>query len=411
MKKRRGKQPVKPNLEEAMKERIISLKGKQFSTMNIPIIFRRTFNWDADTVLFKPINRRSFVVYSSDMDQEEMQPLKYIRRRLKIEDLPWYSDNRVGSDPGLPSTVEELRESLVSLSLTDRYVHIEIPRPEDRNLDEALRSDLENLAKELGYRYSSLPDIYRCTFVFPQQNNSVILKRASDQLAESLEMMIAFALGIYEIGAEDLSARVMDLKYSIDTEEVVMDSLYTQSLNILWDLPQTEMAGHFIVIQSCERAQDELQYIMEATARLSDLLDVGGGEIDKLFREELISVWRTSVRPALESVKRALDMLDLDNRDAARQSLGVIRSHRHHKVTRTSPQDGFQTELTNKIERTASSGNESGLFTLSTSQCIESVELLFSINQSAHRLYNISQIIATKILYMMNSEISDTDQV
>ena len=62
MKKRRGKRPVKPNITEALKDRVIDLKGAQFSSMNIPIIYRRTFDWGGDSVLFRPINKRSFVV-------------------------------------------------------------------------------------------------------------------------------------------------------------------------------------------------------------------------------------------------------------------------------------------------------------------------------------------------------------
>jgi hypothetical protein len=60
-------------------------------------------------------------------------------------------------------------------------------------------------------------------------------------------------------------------------------------------------------------------------------------------------------------------------------------------------------ELTRKIEREASGGAgcEAGIF--SQASCIESIELLFGINQAAERIRNLSQVIATKLLYLRNS--------
>lgn len=402
MKKRRGKQPVKPNMGEAMKERLISLKGSQFSTMNIPIIYRRTFDWKEDSVVFKPINKRSFVVFSPEIRDEEMRTSEYVHRTLDIETLPWYSKNRVKSEKALSSNMEELQEMLVSLSLTDRYVNIDIPKPGDPDLDVCLREDLEELSGELGYVYSSGPDSYRCTFIFPKHSNEQIVKLSAELLGSTISVLQDFTKIIFDLGLEPARKKLDDLRYSVDTNEMRMDSLYTQSLNVLWDLPQVEMAGHFLIIQACERAFDEIQYIVETSCGVTDVLSSSGGDVEALLWDEFVSLWRTSLSPSLTVLKDSLDLIGGRDHDTS-GSLNIIRKHRLEKETRSNPQRNFQLELTRKIEREASNTTDCEVEIFSRASSIESIELLFGINQAAERIRNISQEIATKILYLRNA--------
>ncbi|MGA1821797.1 MAG: hypothetical protein ACMUIG_04660 [Thermoplasmatota archaeon] len=402
MKKRRGKQPVKPNVGEAMKERLISLKGSQFSTMNIPIIYRRTFGWYDDSVIFKPINKRSFVVYSPEIRHEEMRTSEYVHRILDISSLPWYSKNRVSAEKGMSSNVEELQEMLVSLSLTDRYVNIDIPKPEDPDLDICLREDLEGLAGELGYVYSSGPDNYRCTFIFPKHSNEQIVKLSAELLGGTISVLQDFTESVFDLGLEQSRRKLDDIRYSVNMNEVRMDSLYTQSLNVLWDLPQVEMAGHFLIIQACERAFDEIQYVVDTSYRLSDSLSCSDDDIEILLWDEFVSLWRTSLSPSLSVLRESLDLIEKGGDDLS-GSLDIIRRHRLEKETRSNPQRNFQIELTRKIERKASNTGELEVEIFSRASCIEAIELLFGINQAAERIRNLSQVIATKVLYLRNS--------
>mgnify|MGYP001130711097 CR=1 FL=1 len=404
MKKRRGKQPVKPDLEEAMKERVISLKGKQNSTMNIPIIYRRTFGWDDESVIFHPVNKRSFVVFSGDVEDEEIDTANFVERELDISELPWYSQKRKEADDKLASSHEELKEYLVSLSLTDRYVNILIPPPSDPELDNKLRSDLELISRDLGCSYTSTPKHYLITFVFPRHDNSEIVRRSSVRLNEAIRMLRDFVDEMRSMDIEGLRFRVSQLEYSVDTLEAAMDSLYTESLNVLWDLPQVERAGHFIIVQSCERAMDEIQFIMRSSGKVIELLESEGGLAGKLFREEFDALWSTSVAPALDSLDSAIDMARRGERESVEKALVMIRDHRVNKEMRSFPQDRFQSQLTGKIEREASKSEVgNGMDVLSMSSSIESIEHLFGINQAAQRLENLSQIIATKVLYLENS--------
>ncbi|MEA3558949.1 MAG: hypothetical protein U9R75_06815 [Candidatus Thermoplasmatota archaeon] len=401
MKKRRGKQPVKPNIEEAMKERLVYLKGAQGSTMNIPIIYRRTFGWDSDSIVFRPINRRSFVVYRSDLDQEEIDLENYKVRELDVSDLPRYSGERMDGDVESVSKIEELTEALVSLSLTDRYVHIDVKRLEDHDLDEMLRGDLERLSSELGYSYSITRNAYRCTFLFPKHSNSQMVLKASNVLKGSLQAVNSLIDEIMDLDIKKMGRRLSDLEYLIGRAEVNMDQIYTNALNVHWDMPQTEPVGYFLLTQSCERAHDELEYIVDATKEALDLLGGCHDDASKVLFEELVSLWRTSVGRAVLNLQRGLEALEMEKEASMERSYLMIREYRERKESRTSNQDKVITQLTRKIEGLAQRGaKKGGLKFLTNVGCLATIEMLFGINRSASRIGSITNVIVTKNLYL-----------
>ncbi len=397
LKKRRGKQPVKPNTGEALKERLISLKGDQYSTMNIPIIYRRTFGWDKDAVIFKPINRRSFVVYRADIGDEEMQTESHVCRALDVNDLPWYRANRVGSKEGLGSNTEELRESLISLSLTDRYVHVDINRPGERELDRCLRGDLEYLSRELGYTYSNQKGFYRCTFIFPRYSGEQLMRRAGAILSESLEAFSEFPELIFDAKHSDVKGGLEDLRYFIETREVTMDDLYTQAINAHWDIPGIEPAGFFLMVQSMERSHDELEFMVRSACSVMEAFTAQDGDGNGPLWEEFISLWRCSISPAVSRMMSSLE------EGGARDDLDLIRLRRFEKEGRCSPQDGYLNELTQKIERMAPACTEDGKGLFSSGAHVEIMENLFVINRSALRIADLSQVISKYRLYLRNS--------
>ena len=59
---------------------------------------------------------------------------------------------------------------LIALSLNERYVNVVIAKPGERALDMKLRTDLEFLSRDLGFKFSLIDDRYTCTFVFPKDD-------------------------------------------------------------------------------------------------------------------------------------------------------------------------------------------------------------------------------------------------
>jgi len=395
MKKRRGKQPVKPDLEEAMKERIVSLKGKQFSTMNLPMIYRRTFNWTGDSVLFKPVDRRSFVVMRPDTKDEELRTSEYAQKDLDLSDLPWYHEGRASSETNLPPDMEELKEMLIALSLNERYVDIHIDRPKDRGLDMKLRSDLEYLSRDQGFKFSLIDDRYICTFLFPKNDLAQMEVMSSELLVRSIRMMRDFANQVVDLEWKVAPERISDLLYSIKTIESSMDSLYTDSINLLWDPPQLEVPGLFLMIQAHEAANDELEAIAKDSLRFVSTLPTGNMDIRDLIWEEFVQVWRTSVLPSLDEYEALL-------KDGETGALKRIRGHRIWKESGTSPQNEYISNVARRIESLSSRGTK-GVKLLASSECIKAMQALFSINDSASRLESISQVAATMKLYNSRS--------
>ncbi len=407
MKKRRGKQPIKPDIEEALKERLVYLKGVQGSTMNIPIIYRRTFNWESDSIIFKPINKRAFVVYRSDLEDEDIDPDNFVIRKLDIGKLPWYPSGRVEADDRDRSRKEELKEMLVSLSLTDRFVHVDVSKPDDMDLQVCLRDDLESLSGELGYSYSTIPDAYRCTFQFPRHTNEQMVNRSVSVLRSTMKLLRGFIEDFLDLSCNGAKERLEEIRYSVEMAEVNMDRIYTNALNVHWDLPQIEPAGFFLISQSCERSHDEIEYLVDCSLEVLDLLDCSDdNDVMGLLFDELISIWRSSIGKALDKLDAALQTREMGEDEALVRCLTIIREHRMEKQRRSSMQDRSITELATKIEGLSTRNVEKGGIKLfARKEYVGSIELLFGMNQSAVRLGNISKVIATKQLYVINSKL------
>jgi hypothetical protein len=405
MKKRRGKQPVKPNTEEALKERLVYLKGLQGSTMNIPIIYRRTFDWKTDSVVFRPINKRSFVVTRPDLDEEEIDQSNYVVTELDVKELPYYANNRKTCEKADSPILEELRESLISFSLLDRYVHIDVRKTGDSGLDGCLMQDLEYLSTELGYSYSITKDAFRCTFVFPKFTNSQIVTRAMNTINGSIEAFRSLVNDILDLNISSLKIRVQEVGFMIKRAEVNLDLIYTDALNVHWDLPQMEPAGYFLQTQSIERAHDEMEYIINATKEALELLEKCPTDASKILFEELVSLWRGSIGRAIKGLELGLESVNMDKEGSMERALEMVRSYREEKTNRSSSQDDVIKELTQKIERLASTNaKKGGLKFLANVECLSVIEILFGINQSAARMSSITNVIATKTLYLKRTQ-------
>jgi len=399
MKKRRGKRPVKPNLEEALKDRVVDLKGIQHSSMNIPIIYRRTFGWEGDAVLFRPISKRAFVVQPLDLGNEDLVAEGYVNKELDLRSLPHYLNTRKEADQEDQYHIEELKESLISFSLLDRYVNIDIKKPEDKELDLLLRKDLEYLGVELGYDYSISTESYRCTFIFPKYSNEQTVKRCVRAIKDSLELLKDFQKDVKNYDLATAQSILDDLSYSISNTEHNIDRFYTEALNVIWDLPQMEAAGHFLIIQACERVYDEVEFIIRCSREVAKLLtkDKKGGFLWEMF----INLWMTSIKSALASLEEALGTVEGD--EAVSECLNMLRRHRQYKDLRSSNQVAYVSHITRALENTEGEGYKP----LVSKEQVEVLHHLFGMNQSSTRIEEISSIIATKVLYLRNSSLGN----
>jgi hypothetical protein len=120
----------------------------------------------------------------------------------------------------------------------------------------------------------------------------------------------------------------------------------------------------------------------------------------------MISVWRSSIGKALNRIEYVLDAVDMEEDEAIKRCLTVIREHRSDKQNRSSIQDKSISELASKIEAlSARSTQGGGIKLFARKECIGSIELLFGMNQAASRLGGLTKIFATKLLYTINSSL------
>jgi hypothetical protein len=191
----------------------------------------------------------------------------------------------------------------------------------------------------------------------------------------------------------------------IKRAEVNLDLIYTDALNVHWDLPQMEPAGYFLQTQSIERAHDEMEYIINATKEALELLEKCPTDASKILFEELVSLWRGSIGRAIKGLELGLESVNMDKEGSMERALEMVRSYREEKTNRSSSQDDVIKELTQKIERLASTNaKKGGLKFLANVECLSVIEILFGINQSAARMSSITNVIATKTLYLKRTQ-------
>jgi hypothetical protein len=283
---------------------------------------------------------------------------------------------------------------------------VDVPKPDDKDLDACLREDLENLSGELGYSYSTIPGAYRCTFTFPRHTNEQMVTRSISVLKSTLKVLRDFIEDLLELSLDEAGERLEELRYSVEMAEINIDRVYTDALNVHWDLPQIEHAGFFILSQVCERAHDEIEYLVDSTLEVKELLSCAeADDVKELLYEEVISIWRSSVGRAIDRMEEALDIYSIEDCDeAVMASLKIIREHRMEKQNRSSMQDHSVTELATKIESLSTRNSaKGGLKLFMRKECIGTIELLFAMNQAAARIGNLTKIFVTKILYIINS--------
>jgi len=340
MKKPRGKQPTKPNIKKAMINRNIELKGADKASLTIPIVYRKTFSWDQGAVQFIPINKRSFVIYKGDLDSEEYNREHYTKITLNIENLPQYGNNRCKKCDY--TLLVELKEALLAASLKDRYVQIFIPKPKDPDLFGYLKEDLEDLIAELGWEYKTDHKGVTLTFKFPKYDIKYYSMESKVCLNNAISSLDHFRKLISDKKFEGAMTGIDELIYNMNRLELIMDRFFSDSLNLVWDLPNVSCPGYYFWINDCENIMDEYMYITNETnyaiksVKANDLHYIGKD------RDIFGFVWDKAIDKSLEFCGKALSTMELEpDEKCISAAYALINNYEEHRKKIGSEQSKF----------------------------------------------------------------------
>jgi hypothetical protein len=332
-------------MEKALNSRRIELKGSDKASFTIPIIYRRTFAWSDPEILFQPVNHRGFVVYRGDLESEEYRRDMYSDITLRIEKLPSYVNNRVEKND--ENAKVELKEAILAASLKNRYVHIHIPKPEDKKLYECLKTDMEHLMDELGFEYSTDHKGILCTFKFPKHDMKYYALESRGCVIRAIETMKHFQeqLNAETPGnASKMLSLADELLYHITRFELLMDRYYSDALNMIWDLPSVTTPGFFLWISSCERIMDEFLFIAHETRNALSSLKTDDLKLISMDKNIFGYVWSRAVEKCLLFCEKALSTIELELDQRCSEylsSFDLIYEHERHRLKAKTDQSKF----------------------------------------------------------------------
>jgi hypothetical protein len=330
MKKPRGKQPTKPDVKKALISKSMELKGAHKATFTIPVIYRRTFNWDSPEVEFVPINHRCFLVYRGDLETEEYRRDMYTKLKLDINDLPTYSKKRLKSQDGIE--IIELKEAILAMSLKNRYVEITLSKPKNKDLFKILKKDMEELADELGFEYSSDREGIKCTFKFPKHDIKYYAMESKLCVQNALSEIKHFCTKVEKNKFEGALNIQEELLYNIERLEILMDRYYSDSLNIIWDLPNISAPGYFLWINACELILDEILFITKETANALKILKPEDIQLLEMERDIFGYVWEKATEKCLLYCSTAISTIELDTTpEIIETAYSLISDYEEHR--------------------------------------------------------------------------------
>jgi hypothetical protein len=389
MKKPRGKQPTRPDIEKALRRRNMELKGTDRATLTIPVVYRKTFNWEKPEVTFVPINRRGFVVFRGDLDEEGYHRDLYTKVELDIEGLPQYSKKRLGKVDE-PVKVE-LEEALLAASLSDRFVQITIPKPKSPGLYSAIKSDMEELAGKLGFEYSTDHRGIHCTFKFPKHDLKYYAMESKICVENTIRALNHFRELISGKKLSGLKNANDELLYNINRLELIMDRYHSDAQNIMWDLPNISCPGHFLWINSCERILDEALFIARETNSAVQTLKPEDIKFIGLDRNIFGYVWDRTMENCLDFCSSAVSTIDLEpDAESIEKAYLLLEGYEHHRLKAGTNQSRFIKLF---------SGSESYMKDSKRSQRILTASFnLMNIFQASERIIDYSTSIARNTL-------------
>ena len=340
MKKLRGKQPTKPNIQKALIKRNLELKGVDKAAFTIPIVYRKTFGWVHPGVTFVPINHRGFVIFRGDLDSEEYRRDMYTKIKLDVATLPKYSKNRLEKDDVTANI--ELKEAILAASLKDRYIEVTIPKPKDTNLYECVKDDMEKLVSELGFEYSTDHEGVHCIFKFPKHDIKYYAMESKVCVLSAIRSLNYFRNLIAEKKFQGAITGIDELQYNINRLELLMDRYHSDALNIIWDLPNISCPGYFLWIYSCERILDELLFITKETANAIKCLKPEDIRIIGKEKDLFGFVWDKAVEDSLEYCELAASTIDLEpDKNCIQTAFSLVYDYESHREKLGANQSKF----------------------------------------------------------------------
>ena len=323
----------------------MELKGVEKATLTVPIIYRKTFNWDSPEISFVPISHRSFVIFRGDLDQEEYRRDKYTNITLDIDTLPKYTTSRVNCPE--VAALMELKEAILAASLRDRYVQITIPKPKDVKLYECIKEDVEALVGELGFEFSTDHKGIQLTFKFPKHDIEYYSMESKNCVESALGSLHYFRSQLLEKKFTGAASDTNELIYNINRLELLMDRYFTDALSIIWDLPNISSPGYFLWIHSCERILDEFLFIAKETNHAIKSLKPEDIKHISKTKDIFSFVWDKAVEKGFSFCSDAMSTISLEsNKESINNAFSLIFNYEQHQKTIGKNQEKFIKYLT-----------------------------------------------------------------
>jgi hypothetical protein len=287
-----------------------------------------------------PVNHRCFLISRGDLETEEYRRDIYTKLKLDINDLPTYSKNRLKSNDSVETI--ELKEAILAASLKNRYVEIILPKPKNKDLYKTLKKDMEYLSDELGFEYSTDSKGIKCTFKFPKHDIKYYAMESKICVQNALAEIDHFCSLVTENKFEGALANQDELMYNIGRLEILMDRYYSDSLNIMWDLPNLSPPGYFLWINACELILDEILFITKETANALKILKPEDIRILEMERDIFGYVWEKATEKCLKYCATAISTIELEpSSKTIETAYSMINEYEHHRKKIDTSQSKF----------------------------------------------------------------------
>jgi hypothetical protein len=334
------------------------------------------------------------VVFKSKLEQEEFQEDAYTEFTIDLKHLPWYFENRKsvkGIPQDAPSLRAQVKEMLIAASLIDRFVKVFIPKPDDPELYEILKKDIELLTDELGCIYYTSPQGVTCIFKFPYTDMKTLASRGKAAALEALQLIKHFIQTVRGRGYEGAKGEISELVYGLERAEIHMDEIYANTINVAWDLPQTECIGYFLLTHLCEELVDELTTIALETHKILEMTDAKD-VISKQTGEDLFKyIWLQCIDEPVNFCENALNTITPDNRAGTRSRISETLELIQNRYTYFEKYRHRQYEVLKLFSDPRA--------TIRATSLMKASYHLYKIQQTAERLVDLASGIAKKSLY------------
>jgi hypothetical protein len=201
---------------------------------------------------------------------------------------------------------------------------------------------MEKLVSKLGFEYSSDHTGIQCIFKYPKHDIKYYAMESKVCVGSALAAFNNFQQILDNDKFSGAITNIDELHYSINRLELLMDRNFTDSLNIIWDLPNTFIPGYFLWIYSCERILDEFLYISNETKNAIKVLKAEDVQKIGKDRDMFGLVWGKAVEKGLKYCSTAISTLELEpTTENIHHACSLLYDYELHRKVLGKKQDKF----------------------------------------------------------------------